>query len=275
MNRLILCLGLVGVMPIWAQCVATPITAGPGTTYIDEPGNYYLATAGESVDDLDPLIVIRSNYVNLDLNGLVLSNANQANRAAAIVVSEYSSVVSVENGSISGFSTGVRFNEFGAHHRARNLTILRCVTGMEIRGGSAIEIRGNRIALTADPGQLQPSAGIRVNGDRHLITENTIVGGIDRSEISNHYGMVVDSGASQIRIVANDIVNLQTGPDGSGAIGIWFNAVEGGMVVGNRLMHDAQRGIDMRGSDGKYRDNLVGLNVTNDYLGGYDAGNND
>jgi hypothetical protein len=72
------------------------------------------------------------------------------------------------------------------------------------------------------------------------------------------------------RVIDNDILGVTPPPDGT-AYGIFVVGVDA-LVVNNRIT-DSMVGIQFGASGGKFRDNLT-TSVTNPYVGGTDAGNN-
>jgi hypothetical protein len=232
------CLGLGTARAETTQC--TPITALPMT--ISLPGVYCL-TSDLNVDlsSIVAALTIGANSVVLDLNGHRIANRAAPNTGAIGIGVFDRQNVTIKNGSVRGFFTGVLMDAANTSgHVVEDLRVYQSsLVGIAVTGRGGI-VRRNQVIATG-PGS-SPFAdvgnGIRVNGS--------------------------------VRVIDNDVISVQ---GSSGAVGYGIAFLGGdGMAINNRIT-EAVNGIVMGDDRVKYRDNLT-TSVTVPYTGGTDAGNN-
>jgi hypothetical protein len=230
--------------PLEAETVnCTAITALPAV--ISAPGIYCftgnLATSMTS----GVAIAITSNNVVLDLNGFKLggNGGGLATTAIGILAADQRNVT-VKNGTVSGFVTGISLFDSAASY-----------------GHVVEDIRADHNTLT----------GISVSG-RGILIRNNMVIATGGATCCGPGRAAVGISASGIgpRVLDNDVIDT-TSPGDVGSRGIDFSSAVGGLAVNNRITN-ADTSIFYDTATGKYRDNLtVGRGG---YFGGTDAGNN-
>jgi hypothetical protein len=233
-----------GSAPLEAETVnCTAITALPAV--ISGQGIYCftgnLATSMTS----GVAIAITSNNVVLDLNGFKLggNGGGLATTAIGILAGDRRNIT-VKNGTVSGFMTGIYLFDNGGSQghvvediRADHNTI----TGISVRG-RGILIRNNLVIATGGATCCGP--GVAAVG--------------------------ISAGGNGPRVLNNDVIDT-TSPGDVGSRGIEFSSV-GGLAVNNRITNADTSIFYNDDATGKYRDNLTV--DTGPVFGGNDAGNN-
>jgi hypothetical protein len=246
-SLLVLLALVVGAVPARAETVnCTPITALPATITVQGvycfTGNLSTGiTSGAAID-------IQTNNVVLDLNGFKLGGlaAGLGTNAIGVYAADRQNIT-IRNGTIRGFRSGIVLDDFGAS-----------------QGHVAEDLRADQNTWM----------GIDVEGDGVIVRNNQVVatgGSTVFGANADAYGFFVSG--SGPRVLNNDVIN--TVKQGSGvAWGIFLeSSVTGGIAVNNRIT-GADRGIEFQCcSTGKYRDNIA-FGVTTPYTGGTDIGNN-
>jgi hypothetical protein len=246
-SLLVLLALVLGATPAWAETVnCTAITSLPAI--ITAEGVYCLKgtlftsmTAGNAIE-------IQSSNVVLDLNGFKLGGGSAGLGTTAIgIFASNRWNITIKNGTIRGFLTGIFLADSGASQ------------------GHVVEY------IRADSNTAQ---GIDVRGSGNIVRNNLVVatGGTTEHGAGNENAIGITVVGDGPRVLNNDVVH--TFKQGSGtAWGIlFFSAVTSGLAVNNRIT-GADKGIDFTGSTGKFRDNLT-FGVTTPFTGGTDAGNN-
>ena len=224
----------------YAQCV--PIAFAPTT--ISTSGAYCVTANLSSATIHAPAISVNASSVTLDFQGFRLRwTGSTSSGVAGVSIQPNKLNVTVRNGLVSGFTTGIESSAAGTI--VEDMRLNNNDLGVAIRvGGEGSIIRRNSIRL---------GNGIQVEGSN------------DPSDVAN---------TGSVRIVDNDIFGPETAQGSNGSNGIYIQS-KNAFVVGNRLGR-LYTGIwfdVLRQATGKYRDNL-NTNVTTPYQGGTDVGNN-
>lgn len=214
----------------------TNITSVPYT--INGTGIYCLKFSRFPTITSGAAITINSNHVVLDLNGFILKGVPATPGAQTVGISaSQRSNITIKNGTIRGFTTGISLAEFpglsSGAHLIENMVIDQVNSGITARGDN-ITVRNNHIIGAR-------TTGIRVDGHAPAAIGN-----------------VVDGSATGITF----------------SEGLAFSTA--GLAQGNRITN-SNVGIDVTGLGGKYLDNLTINVATPYVTGSYpsiDAGNN-
>ena len=229
-------------VPASAQTAAcTEITAVPYTVTL--PGVYCLHTDLVHTATSGSAITIDANWVTVDFNGYTLKSTATAASTALGVSSVGQRWVTVKNGTIHGFYTGVHIVP-GAPGSSNgqvveSLRLLNYRYGVYLDGEGSVARRCEVLytgGSTVDPNPV----GIRIAGPGTAAVDNAVA-----------FTFAGTGGTSR----------------GIYAIGV------SQFVVGNRV-NNGTYGIQMSSTMTKYRDNLV-TGAATPYSGGTDAGNND
>ena len=129
----------------------TPVAANttPGdandTYIISQPGSYYLTTniAITTNNFGGHAIEILANNVTLDLNGFFVSCASTNAGSAGIYIANTQTNITVRNGSLTGWHTGVfSLSAFSASLIFEKLCLVNCNQGSSSYGGEGINAQG-------------------------------------------------------------------------------------------------------------------------------------
>ena len=242
--------------------LCTTIAALPHT--ITAPGIYCLKASHASAGNG---ITINADDVVLDLNGHAISGP----ATATGVLATDRSRVTVRNGTIRGFATGVMLKSTGKSEAniVERLRVDTLFLGIET-DGTGFVVRDNLIVGggTAVAGSAE-ILGIFVNGGSGgHIHDNQIVN-LDwtRDNGSNAIQLFKAPGTSvQRNVISNTLL-----PGGVLTIGIMFVAAQGNTAVGNRI-YNVEKGIEfvVPIGPGLYMDNTV--HATIPFTGGVAAG---
>jgi hypothetical protein len=219
-------------------------------TTITTPGVYCLRshhTLAEVPGSLLIAITISANNVVLDLNGFRLAGPQTPNTFSLGIFCESCRNVTVRNGTIVGFNTGIILGGLG--------------------GAIASVIEKIRVVRNTQ-------TAIEVRGHAALIRDNEIVQPGGTTALGRVIG--IEAVGSSMRVINNDIDTVRD-PNGEGAaifilgetIGI---PAEDNLVINNRITN-ADEGINFFNSTGKFRDNITS-SVDVPYIEGTDIGNN-
>ncbi|HEY5895711.1 MAG TPA: hypothetical protein VIT91_21030 [Chthoniobacterales bacterium] len=235
-----------------STATATEITTLPAT--ISTPGVYFIKknfsvnmTSGNAIN-------ITASNVVLDLNGFSIINTNGlSNTASGITASNPSGVtlsnVTARNGTVQGFRYGINF----------------AYSGTDSSLVSKYQVEQIRVFNAG-------RYGIITNGGDAIVRDCLVTQTGGYPSVGNYIGIL--GNGSNARIINNHIADVDiTGTLGTG---IWASR-DTSFVIGNTIS-GCYRGLYFSGSSGYYalyRDNLVGENVVQPYVGGgTDAGGN-
>jgi hypothetical protein len=251
--------------------LCTPIVAVPFT--ITQAGNYCLednlslnATSGSAIS-------VQADFVTIDLNGFKLdgSGGGGATTAYGISATSRKSII-VRDGSIRGFGVGVYLNgATSADHLIEGIRAFDNKTAAIWVEGKGTTVQNNYVANTSPGsgdsrgilvGAFLGATGVRVLNNDVRDTSATSSANATAILVSYSDGAVIDN---------NRVIN-STLATNAGAITVYANASGKSLVVNNKISNFTN-GVNFLLTGGKYRDNLT-TNVTNPYLGGEDAGNN-
>jgi hypothetical protein len=242
--------------------LCTTIAALPHT--IAAPGIYCLKASHASAGNG---ITINADDVVLDLNGHAISGP-----ATAIGVQATDrSRVTVRNGTIRGFTTGVMLKSAGKSESnvVERLRVEAVALGIET-DGTGFAVRDNLIVGTgtAQPGSAE-ILGIYVNGGSggHIHGNQIVNLGWTRENGSNAIQVFKAPGTSvQRNVISNTLL-----PGGVLTIGIMFIAAQGNTAVDNRI-YNVAKGIEfvVPVGPGLYMGNTV--HATTPFIGGVAAG---
>ena len=246
--------------------VAKQITSLPAV--ISKPGRYVLSKDLVLKKVADAAITINVDDVKLDLGGHVISQTDAAGADVYGIHSPFRGGISVFNGTIRGFNTGIRLNCYQS--AATDLTIenLRVEASRSV-GIAAAGISGTvRRCVVADTGTggTSHATGINVDLGTATIIDNTVTGTVGAS--GHSYGIF---GAAPVGVFENNrILNV---PTAQGEVGIRLNGAQSELVENNRIC-GFLTGIEFTpGAKAVYRNNLT-TDCTTKYVLGTDAGNN-
>jgi hypothetical protein len=251
LRRSVLCqvvLGLVlgaaaGARAETTQCAA--IAAVPVTIAI--PGVYCLTSDLDYAPASGTAIRINASNVVLDLNGHALRGLAGSSTTAYGIYAEQRQNVTVMNGTVRGFETGVYLGDLAPFTTARGYV----VEGMRVENSTG--------------------SGIEVDGRVGIVRHNQVLATGPGPQPFNTFGIVLCGPGA--RAINNDVARV----DKQGAAisyGVWFcDSSVDAIALGNRIT-EADQGIYMALATVKYRDNLT-LDVLLPYVLGTDAGNND
>lgn len=218
---------------------------------ITRPGSYCLTRNLSTPITTGAAITIAASNVLLDLKGCKLEGtAAMGVTTAAGIKAEDRSSVTIRNGTIRGFETGVHlylaaYPSPSSANVVEDLRIERSRTWGIVANGTGTIIRRNLVYDLGDP---------------------TDINAIDTTGIS--------TGGDSARILDNDISRVNN--LGGQSTGIQFEFGTHQLAAGNRIS-DAAFGVRFvagTAATGKYRGNIT-LNVPQPYSGGIDLGTND
>jgi hypothetical protein len=192
-------------------------------------------------------ISITANNVVLDLNGFKLDGSGGGAGTTANGIAAFNRRnITIKNGTVKGFKTGISLLDGGAS-----------------QGHVVEDIRADHNTI----------AGIQVDGRGNLIRNNQVVGTGGGTCCGTGTAAVgIRADGTGPRVLNNDVIDT-TSPGDVASRGIQFpSSVVGGLAVNNRISNADIYIEFLTGATGKYRDNLTFGNGEID--GGTDAGNN-
>ena len=244
------------------------------------PGVYCLARSLATASPTGTAITIAASDVVLDLNGRTLdgSPAGSATQAIGIGASGRSNVT-VKNGTVRGFQTGIQLTSVPGTHGNVVETIRadrNTVVGVSA-GGLGVVIRDNLVVETGGSTAPAPIGGLRSTGisaflaPGGVVSGNQVVNTATPDPGSFDYGIHA-ANSNGILIQANSVQNPTPSPAFSFGIIVPFS--QNAQIVDNRVS-DVEVGISYSSSaTGKYRDNLTDGVATPFDGTGTDAGGN-
>ena len=211
----------------------TVIKSVPHT--INASGTYTLS-ANFKYAGMNPAITINASNVTIDFGGHVLATTNTTVGTKAVVVPNSETNVTIENGTITGFTWGVYADAGGGGVTYSGIVVqdmrFYAITGVHINGGAGCTIQRNLLMTTGD-------------------------------------GSLIDLINSTGAIVVRD--NLAFGQPTFAVV--FSNSATDGNYFDNNFAINGASGFLLGGSD-KYRFNITGL-CTTPYSGGIALGGSD
>lgn len=227
----------------------TEITTLPSV--ISAPGSYYLRGDLSANLGSGAAVTVNASGVTIDLNGRALVNsAATADGSSKGIVASDRARLTVRNGRIEGFATGVAILDSAATPSASYGHLLE---RLEVSGSS--------------------EAGIQVSGASSAVARCRVVGMNASATSGNAYGIWMSG--SGCRLLDNEVSGggLPAARAAS-ATGICVaGADSSGFVVKNRVGEVGQGIWFQGGAQGPYRNNLV-FGANHPFIGGTNAGGN-
>jgi hypothetical protein len=218
----------------------------PGCTFeltslpytINSSGTYCLKSTMFTNLASGAAITIGGGYqVTVDLRGFALINVYGPTTAANGVQGANKSNVTVRNGRIQSFKSGVTLDGPDSYSNVvENVQVDQPYVSGIVISGNGHQIRGCSVTHYGQEDSSYP-VGILISGDGHLVEGNLVTASLS----GTGRGISVFAGTNHL-------------------------------VVGNRIVNPQGVGMHLHSND-KYRDNLV-TGALSPYQGGLDAGNN-
>lgn len=257
---------------VFAKAVkCTPI--GPLPATINKQGTHCLTRSRWTSMTSGAAITINANNVTLDMRGWTLRGLGGGTSTSAVGVFSARHRVTVRNGVILGFQTGVHLSGRGALVEDLLLDRNRLI-GIHVEGESAV-VRRNRVLNTGGWTQLTDTQayGILNAGERSLIDGNTI-SGLEAVGAGVEFGIRVDH--SDFVTVRDNVLNDEDKPAGGGSS--WAIDVGSGAfstVVVSNAATNFNAGVRFHpAATGTYSRNvMVGCDMP--YVGGTAGSGND
>ena len=189
------------------ECIE--ITSVP--TIISSGGVYCLKQNLGTSLNFGPAISIEANNVTIEMNGFRLGglSAGLNSQASGIVVQARRNVT-IRNGTIRGFQTGVRiigsFSQSSGHLIEKLLIEQSRSNGIRASGLDMI-MRDNRIYTTGPSGVNDAAIGIWVDSGANVIVENNVIAGVE--ETSKATGIIVQS-SGDVEVSRNRLSRLSS-----------------------------------------------------------------
>jgi hypothetical protein len=247
-----------------ARAETTDCTEITYPTYIYTPGIYCFK---RSFSIAGGGIVVVADDVVIDLNGHVLENTEGPATSATGIRSENQKNITVRNGTIRGFRTGVMLGgtELSSGHLVENMLIDRnLTTGIAVSGREGV-VRRNRVIRTGGSSVGPHAFGINVGGNGIRVLDNEVTATLEGAggQAWGIYAYQIKGGAVERNLVSN----AAFGPSASTGIFV-TTATQGLALVGNRVAN-MRTGISAGAA--LYMDNTVG-GATTPFSGGVPAG---
>ena len=246
---------------------AKPILSLPVT--ISKPGRYLIKQNLTLKKSAVAAITILSNDVVLDLGGNVISHTLPAGTDVTGVACQGVGGIRVFNGSVRGFTTGIRLNSIFATASGVAVEDVRvqgsAIVGIELLGMNA-SVR--RCVITNTGSVLANSAtGLFLDVEFATVVDNDILSTLAAPGFASQG---IQCGAQVGVIENNRILNQQTA---RGTTGIFAAYTSNYLVENNRIAGFAS-GLKFTGTGTpKYRNNFT-TDCATPYTSGTDAGNN-
>ncbi|HYL39538.1 MAG TPA: hypothetical protein VEV17_26710 [Bryobacteraceae bacterium] len=246
---------------------SAPVTISTSGTYCLTADISYTAASGNA-------ITVNAGHVVLDLSQHTLSNLAAGTGTLSTGISSSSANLTVRNGTVIGFSTGISLAGSGALVEGIRADANRQIA--IIVGGLGSVVRNNLVIHTgtgnASEGGLITAIYLLGDGERAL--NNDIVDTVPpTSGVGSGRGIVVH--ANGVVVEGNRLSN-STAPSTSSpsvSLGILFDGAYTGLAVNNRVVIMTY-GVYMAAAPAvAYRDNLA-IGVVSPYTGGNNAGDN-
>jgi parallel beta-helix repeat protein len=252
---------------------ATPIAQADVPLIIDQPGKYVVVENLSSAGG-QPAITIRSDHVDLDLNGFALSGpVDEAEDCrggvTSVGIASAGSKLRLAGGTVQGFGFGILLSAAGANRLDRLTVTGNCACGILSLNSSGNHVSGNDVSANFGTGVcLSQSEGNRFHANR--------VNGNSRLSFAVDFGFLIIQSAGNV-ITSNDI----SGNGGAiGGDGIIMAASEGNVIRNNIVNRNTGSGIQMAGSTQNntirgnvFNENLIGIRFTNFNSGNLVEGN--
>jgi hypothetical protein len=253
---LVLLLSMLGTTLRAETVNCTPITSLPAT--INSQGIYCLTGNLSTSQTSGNAITINANNVTLDLNGWKLGGQAAGLSTTANGIYSTGNSVTIENGTIRGFSSGIAV--YGSGAVVKDVLIDECtVIGMLVASSDA-HIVHNRITniggSTAD--DIGSATGVSADYPGITISNNTITN-ITATGSGWAVGIIAGQPSSTFR--DNTISNAAIPTNGTTSYGIFG---DGSVVVNNAVSNFTYCIYNL---DGIYAFNTVS-NCTTNYFGG-------
>ena len=198
------------------------VNAAGGFPYkINTSGSYRLSgnltVSSTTADAID--VTTSANGVTIDLNGFSINGPGGSNTGSGIVQNSFSGTLTVENGSITGFSGGgLGGIGVSALYNAivRNMQVSGNGTGISVSNGGVISgntasnnsvgiyCTGSGCVISGNTTITNASHGIIFNESGSLITGNTVLNnggiGMDGGDSTNAYGANVMNGNGYLNV---------------------------------------------------------------------------
>lgn len=216
---------------------------------INRPGVYVLARDLTTPIVSGAAVTIQADRVIVDLNSHAIRyNATIAapTTAAVGISSATAAFVTVRNGIIAKFGTGVELKGSGAGLRVENLTVDGCNgTGILVEG-SAPQVRWCSVSNTDR--QYAPSFGIRADGSVAMISNCTVTDTTANAGSLGQFATSIEVGAAGAILENNICANAYLAANSVGVFGTSM------MLTGNKMVN-LGTGFFVSGS--KYFNNLT------------------
>ena len=234
----------------------TPITSLPAT--IDTQGVYCLTGNLATSQTSGAAIEITANNVTLDLNGWKIGGQAAGTGTFATGITSSAVNVTIQNGIVRGFITGIYLGGRGAVVRDM-LVDQNTATGIAVAGQGAL-IEHNQVVDTGGSTAVTDidAYGIEADGDGSTVSNN-VVSGLTATGAGYEVGIDIEGANSTVR---NNVASDTALPTGGGAsAGIYqYESI----AVNNSI---SNFGYGIVNDGGIYAHNTV-YNCTTNYDGG-------
>lgn len=227
----------------------------------------YVNSDGTSITTNSDAITISAPNTVLDLEGFTLSNGSSPTDTLAVGVKITADNVTVRNGRINNFLSGVSSASSPTGLLIENLALAgNRSTGINLDSTYSL-VRNNVITSTggATYAANAPAYGIFIFGDDTTIAQNIIVQVTSVGTGNAAAVAISDFTGGRNRAIGNMISNINS-PSGADA-GIWFLSGGNNIASDNLITLPGGIGIDFDGT-GPYMGNLVQGSTSSDYSGG-------
>jgi hypothetical protein len=219
------------------EITALPYTASSSGTYCLKNTMYTLLSSGAA-------ITVTGYQVTIDLRGFAINNIGGGTSSTAVgIVATGRSNITIRNGRIQSFKTGITLDNSGATDTYGNVVEDVQIDSVRSAGvvlnGRAHQVRNCAVTRYGNPDSIvTPAHGILVDGEGILIEGNVVA----ESYSTTAHGITVEG--------------------------------DDHLIVGNRVLRPQSYGLFLANATGtKYRDNMV-TGAFTAYYGGIDSGNN-
>ena len=237
---------------------------------ISKPGRYILSKDLVLTKVADAAITINADDVKLDLGGRVITHTLTNGADVTGIVASSRGGISVFNGTVRGFTTGIRLNGFQAAASGVSVENVR-VESCKLQGIQLLGLIGTVkhcvVASTGTQGTGSAS-GIVLDLGFATVVDNDVIGTV--ALMGNpSYGIF---GNAQAAVIENN--RVLNDPNGHGDIGMRLGFSSNYIVENNRIA-GFTKGIEFTAAGRpKYRNNIT-TDCATPYVLGTDAGNND
>jgi hypothetical protein len=268
----VVAIALVFAASGWAEITnCTPITSLPAT--ISTQGIYCLTGNLATGITTGSAISISANNVTLDMNGWKLGGQSAGSGTAAFGVYSSAINVTVRNGIVRGFHTGILLTGRGA--RVEDLLVDQNTTiGIYVAGQGSV-VRRNQII---DTGGSTSGSDVQVDAvylqGTGSVFEDNIISGLTATGNGDELAVHITDSADQT-VVRGNVVSDDARSAGTGStFGILVGDADDVIMVENDVIN-FDYGIIYAGSaTGTYAQNVV-VNCSTKYSGGTPGSDND